>query len=145
MDRDIEISQFRDYLKFKNLRMTPQRELILTEFLEMKGHFTIEDLFSNVIKKSSTLGIATLSRNMILMVEAGLAIEHKFNNGKTTFEHRYGTRHHDHLICVSCNKIEEFESPMIEKLQNETANEHKFFLQSHKMELYGICRTCSNP
>ena len=138
-----ELSLFQDFIKFKNLRMTSQRRLILEEFLSMEGHFDIGDLLEKTKKSDPNLGVATLYRNMILLVEAGLATEHKDRRGKKSFEKHFGKKHHDHLICIGCDTIVEFERPMIEKLQREVAEKNNFFLHFHRMELYGFCPKCS--
>ena len=51
--------------------------------------------------------------------------------------------HHDHLICVECGAITEFEEPAIERLQEEIAARYSFSVRSHKHELYGVCAACT--
>ena len=51
-----------------------------------------------------------------------------------------GHGHHDHLICVQCGLILEFENDTIEQLQDEMAERlGGFKLVRHKLELYGLC------
>ncbi|MEC7786525.1 MAG: transcriptional repressor, partial [Nitrospinota bacterium] len=88
-----------------------------------------------------TIGIATLYRTMKLLMDAGLAEMHTFND-KTTYERLYKVRHHDHLICKVCDKTVEFEHPLIEKYQIEVCERHGFTLKSHRMELFGVCNDC---
>ena len=110
-------------------------------FLQNKGHISIDDLHKHIQDKDATIGIATLYRTMKLLTEAGLAEMHNFNE-KTTYEHLYQVKHHDHLICKLCGRTVEFEHPLIEKYQLEICQQHGFTLKSHRMELFGICNEC---
>ena len=132
---------FKDYLKQYNLRCTPQRQLILDVFLQQSGHVHIDGIHIRVRDKDPTIGIATLYRTMKLLVESGLAEMHTFND-KTTYERLFQVRHHDHLICIACEKTVEFEHPLIEKYQLEACERHGFTLKSHRMTLFGICKEC---
>ena len=138
-----EFDIFKDFLQQQQLRWTPQRKLILKVFLQHKGHISIDDLHKHIQNEDGTIGIATLYRTMKLLTEAGLAEMHNFNE-KTTYEHLYQVRHHDHLICKICGKTVEFEHPLIEKYQLEICQQHGFMLKSHRMELFGICNECKN-
>ena len=136
-----EFDIFKDFLKQKQLRWTPQRKLILQVFLQNKGHISIDELHKHIQDKDATIGIATLYRTMKLLTEAGLAEMHNFNE-KTTYEHLYQVKHHDHLICRVCGRTVEFEHPLIEKYQLEICQQHGFTLKSHRMELFGVCNEC---
>ena len=136
-----EFDIFKDFLRERNLRWTPQRKLILEIFLGQDGHIHIEDLHIIIKAQDPTIGIATLYRTMKLLVDSGLADIHTFNE-KTTYERLFQVRHHDHLICKICGRTIEFEHPLIEKYQLEICQHHGFTLKSHRMDLYGICKDC---
>ena len=136
-----EFDIFKDFLKQNDLRWTPQRKSILKVFLQQVGHVPIDDLHKNIHAEDPTIGIATLYRTMKLLIDAGLAEMHTFND-KTTYERLYKVRHHDHLICKACGKTVEFEHPLIEKYQEEICALHGFALKSHRMELFGLCNAC---
>ncbi|PIQ97978.1 MAG: transcriptional repressor [Nitrospinae bacterium CG11_big_fil_rev_8_21_14_0_20_56_8] len=137
----IESEIFKDYLSQMKLRWTPQRQAILDLLLTQKGHFTAETLLPQVHSFLPELGIATVYRTLNLLVQCGLAREIHLN-GKRHFEPLYRRGHHDHLVCIRCGAIFEFEHPLIEKLQLEISDQHRFTMQSHRMEILGICRTC---
>jgi len=75
-----------------------------------------------------------------LLVEAGLATERHFDDGITRYEIEH--EHHDHLVCIKCGKIQEFECDEIEERQNEIATSHGFEILRHRHELYGHCSSC---
>ncbi|HKK50225.1 MAG TPA: transcriptional repressor [Myxococcota bacterium] len=140
MAHEVELKALADYLEKNNLKHTKQRELILTTFLEAKGHVTSDDLFQTVREQNPTIGYTTVYRTMKLLSEAGLATERHFDDGITRYELEH--EHHDHLVCEKCGKIIEFECEAIETAQNEIAREHGFQILRHRHELYGNCRDC---
>ena len=134
----------RSYLKESSLRFTPQRQTILDVFLDCEGHVEVEDLFREVQKRDSSIGVATVYRTLNLFVECGLARLNVLGSGQKSFEKLYRRGHHDHLICLHCRKIVEFEHPLIEKYQLEVCQVHGFSLTQHRMEIYGTCSHCQN-
>ena len=107
----------------------------------MDGHITVEELNNKAREVDPSIGIATTYRTLILLVQSGLVRENDDVNGKN-YELEYQRAHHDHLVCIQCNKVVEFEHPMIEKLQIQVCEQHGFSLRSHKMLLKGICKDC---
>ena len=63
---------------------------------------------------------------------------HYFESGKAVFELNEG-KHHDHLVCLQCGKVEEFYDPEIEKRQNKVAKERGFQVNEHALYLYADC------
>ena len=132
--------QLSDYLTRRGLKHTKQREAILESFLDAGGHLTSEDLYERVRDRHPEIGAATVYRTLKLFCEAGLAEPSHFRSGVTLYEHRHG--HHDHLICVGCGEIVEFECSMIEATQLEIAEQYGYRLTNHRHDLYGYCRRC---
>lgn len=133
---------FMDYLRDNSLSMTPQRAVIVNAFLNQEGHFSAEDLFSIVRKSDAAIGLATVYRTLKLLTESGLADAFDPGSGVLLYEHSYGHRHHDHLICTRCNRKVEIVDGEIERRQEEVARENGFELNSHRMLLYGLCPEC---
>jgi Fur family ferric uptake transcriptional regulator len=77
-----------------------------------------------------------------LMCRFGFAQRGRFDNGMILYEHRHLGQHHDHMICLKCRKIIEFEEEQIEQLQIKIAAAQGFHMLQHKMEIYGICSSC---
>jgi len=130
------------YMREKGLRSTNQRRLVSDVFFRTRGHLSIDDLLALVRKKDPTVGYATVYRTLKLLSESGLAYERQFRDGPTRYELAHPESHHDHLICVQCGRIEEFEDQAIEDLQEQVARRHGFAPSSHRHELYGVCAGC---
>ncbi len=140
MSHEVEMKALGVYLEQHHLKHTKQRELILSTFLEAKRHVTSDDLYQSVREQHSNIGYTTVYRTMKLLVEAGLATERHFDDGITRYEIEH--EHHDHLVCIKCGKIVEFECEMIEDAQNDIAKHHGFQILRHRHELYGHCGDC---
>lgn len=130
------------YMSERGLKSTRQRSLIIDLFFEMHGHLSVEDVWSRVRQDDPRVSVATVYRTMKLLSEAGLAHARNFGDGQTRFEPAVGREHHDHLICTRCGTIIEFENDQIERMQDAVARRHGFKVTSHKMELYGLCKSC---
>lgn len=130
------------YMAEHGLKSTRQRSLIIDTFFEMAGHLSVEDLWSKVRALDPKVSVATVYRTMRLLNDCGLAHARNFGDGQTRYEAAIGRHHHDHLICTRCQTIVEFENDRIEQLQDAVAKKHGFIVNSHKMELYGLCRNC---
>jgi len=131
-----------DHMVKRGLRSTDQRRLIVETFFKAPNHISIEELLAEVRQKDSRVGYATVYRTLKLLTECGVAFERKFGDGLTRYELADESSHHDHLICVECGKIIEFEEPQIEELQERIAARHGFVLKTHKHEMYGTCSEC---
>ena len=135
-------STFNRFTAGKGLRSTRQRDIILDFFLATHQHVSVEELYLKIKAAHPGIGSATVYRTLKLFVEAGLAREVLLHDGQTRYEHVVEGEHHDHLVCTSCNAVIEFENETIEKLQDDIATRHGFFIKSHKLEIYGLCARC---
>jgi len=134
--------QLSGYLSGHGLRSTSQRDTILKTFIEAGRHLSAEELYARVKKTHPGIGYATIYRTLKLLAEAGLVEERRFEDGFTRFEYKNPDTHHDHMICTKCGTIIEFENDRIEALQYDVAKRKGFKVQSHKLELYGLCAAC---
>ena len=101
-----------------------------------------EQLYAQVRKRYPRIGYSTVYRTLKLLVGAGLGSESKFGADEALFEPMVKGEHHDHLVCMSCGKIVEFENPKIEELQNGVARTNDFEIRMHRLVVYGYCSKC---
>ncbi len=140
MPGGLEQKALASYLEDHNLKNTKQRESILEVFLQVQGHITSDDLYQKVRELHPNIGYTTVYRTMKLLCDAGLASERHFDDGITRYE--IEQEHHDHLVCLRCGKIIEFECQMIESAQDDIVKRYGFRLLRHRHELYGHCPDC---
>ena len=130
-------------LKSTGLKATLPRLKILEIFQTGKQrHMTAEDVFRVLLDERSDIGLATVYRVLTQFEQAGILIRSNFESGKAVYELNEG-QHHDHFVCTSCGKVEEFYDAEIEKRQNLIAKEKGWVIQDHSMALYGQCAECA--
>ncbi len=136
------MENFRAVISDGGLKATKQREEIFNIFLKSSGHKNLSQIYAQVAKVNPKIGYTTVYRTLKLLTRLGLAEERKFADGETRYEPIARGGHHDHLICLGCGKIIEFEDDAIEALQNRIADRYRFKIFHHRMELYGRCVEC---
>ena len=129
-------------LKKVGLKVTLPRMKIL-EFLEESDvrHHSAENIYKTLMNEGEEIGLATVYRVLTQFEAAGLVERHHFESGQAVFELNE-TGHHDHIICVSCGKVEEFYDEMIEARQKEVAADKGYEVTDHSLTLYGKCSDC---
>lgn len=123
------------------IKVTHQRMAIFRVLYEGRAHVTAQEVFEKVRKTFSEVGFATVYRFMRNLADHNIVTEVRMGGMPARYE-LTSENHHDHLTCVSCGKICEFENPEIERLQEEVAQFYGFELTHHILELYGRCSDC---
>jgi len=95
-------------------------------------------VFRVLLDERSDIGLATVYRVLTQFEQAGLLVRSNFESGKAVYELNEG-KHHDHLVCLDCGRVEEFFDADIEKRQHIVAQERGFKLQEHALSLYANC------
>ena len=140
MKRFIEVEQL---LRTKGLRLTGPRQLVVRRAVAYL-HFTAEELVKDVRRIDPSVARGTVYRTLALLHQAGVVEKHDFRYGAPNYEVTFAKAHHDHLMCVQCGEIIEFQEPRVETLQQEVVKRFGYQLLSHTHKLYGLCRTCQH-
>ena len=129
-------------LKSAGLKVTLPRLKIL-EVLEksLNHHLSAEDIYRTLMEQQEEVGIATIYRVLTQFEESGIINKLNFENNQAVYE-LSNVEHHDHLVCVKCNIIIEFQDDVIERHQLQIANKYDFQLTDHSLYLYGLCKSC---
>jgi Fur family ferric uptake transcriptional regulator len=126
-------------LKDAGLKATAPRLKIINLFETSRvRHLSAEDVYKQLLSEGLDIGLATVYRVLTQFEQAGLLARHHFESGKAVFELNEG-RHHDHLVCMNCGRVEEFYDPEIEKRQTKIARERGFEIREHALYLYAEC------
>lgn len=108
-----------DFIAERGLRRTAQREAIIEAVLTTKEHFHAEELLEMAKRIDASVSRATVYRTIPLLVESGLLQELDLGKDVKYYDPNFVDHPtHNHLICVDCDKIIEFEDPNMELLEN---------------------------
>jgi len=126
-------------LKSSGLKATLPRLKILEVFQHStRRHMTAEDVYKALLAEGSDIGLATVYRVLMQFEQAALLKRSNFESGKSVFELNEG-QHHDHLVCLTCGRVEEFYDAEIEQRQRAVAESRGFELHEHSLALYARC------
>lgn len=131
-------------LKSSGLKVTLPRLRILDLFQNRENgarHLSADDVYRLLLAENMDIGLATIYRVLTQFEQAGILLRRNFESGKALYEIN-GGEPHDHLLCLSCGKVIEFNDDPIIKRQNEIATQHGFTIQERAMTLYGFCADC---
>ena len=130
-------------LRTAGLKITFSRLKIL-EILKNANphHLSAEDVYKTLLGMGQEISFATVYRALTQFETAQLVIRHNFEGGHFVFELKQN-KHHDHLVCINCHRVQEFMDETIENRQLEIANKANFTMTDHHLTIYGLCRFCS--
>jgi Fur family ferric uptake transcriptional regulator len=136
--------RFERFLKARGLKLTPQRRRIFERAFQTHEHFSAERMYGWLRQEPGPkVSRATVYRTLQLLVDGGFVEGLDAGRGELVYEHVLGHAHHDHMLCLDCGRIEEFQDERIEDLQLEAARKKGFELVSHDLRLLGRCRACA--
>ena len=130
-------------LKDAGLKITLPRIKIL-QILENAEvhHVSAEDVYKLLLANGEEIVLATVYRVLTQFEQAGLVVRHNFEGGHSVFE-LASEKHHDHIVCVRCGRVEEFNDVEIERRQEEVARSLGYELTDHHLNMYGLCPICA--
>lgn len=134
-------SELKRIIRSLNLKVTNQRMAILKTLHGGRRHITAQELYEKLNNSHPEIGFATVYRFLRTLTEGNFVTEVRMGGLPARYE-LTPKGHHDHLTCVKCGKICEFENKAIENLQEKIANQFGFKLTHHVLELYGVCLSC---
>jgi Fur family transcriptional regulator, ferric uptake regulator len=138
------IERFARYLSQNGLKMTRERRALLDHVLSVRGHFDVDDLLARLRKAGHHVSRATLYRNLPRLVDSGLIHKVEMARGQARYEIMLGRHHHDHMVCLGCGAILEFESPEVERIQRDVCRRKRFVMTGHTHQIRGYCSSCAD-
>lgn len=139
------IRLFGRYLRDQGLPVTHQREAVAEVVFASEEHLSVDDIESALRERDERIGKATIYRTLDLLVRSRLVEEHDFGEGFKRYEHRLSSRPiHEHMICVECGTVTEFESNELYRIENRVRAEYGFAPVRRRLEIYGLCKACQD-
>jgi len=124
-------------------RLTGPRRALADLILGHGGHFTASDLAAAARDRRIGVSRATLFRALEVMVELGVVERLDLPSG----DHAYvpcATAHHHHVVCSRCGRTTDVDDVGINEAVREIARMTGYRIDSHRLELFGLCRPCQS-
>jgi Fur family ferric uptake transcriptional regulator len=132
--------KFLDFLGKRNLRITAQRHAIIDTVFSTTEHFTAEQLLEWSRQRDRSVSRATVYRTLPLLTESGLVREMDFGKDYKFYDPNYAEHpNHSHIICEDCEKIVEFESDKIARIEDEISHKLGFAVKTQRLQITGSC------
>ena len=134
------MSHYNQLLNHSGLKATNQRLGIL-KVLEETGHSTIDEIYQRVKEDHPAISLATVYKNVDVMVEREVLVEVPVAGAKSRYEIK--KQEHIHLICRSCGMVTDESIDVISRtLLERIAAKESFLIERSQTNIYGLCRTC---
>lgn len=130
---------FREFLRKKGYRATPERDAVLREIYSDAGHFDADELFIRLKQKKYAISRATVYNTLELLVECNLVSQNSFGHKHLHYERTYGFEHHDHIVCNQCGEVFEFTNAQIEEQQQAVCRSLGFEIKQHTLQIFADC------
>jgi Fur family transcriptional regulator, ferric uptake regulator len=139
-DRSAAKKKFLDFLEQKNLRITAQRQAIIETVFSTDQHFTADQLLEWSRQRDKSVSRATVYRTLPLLTESGLVREMDFGKDYKFYDPNYADHpNHNHIICQDCERIVEFESDKIDKIEDEITHRLGFSVKTQRLQITATC------
>lgn len=131
-------AHYTELLREHSLKATPQR-IAITDLLHGHGHISIEELYEKMLDKFSSISLATIYKNIHIMLENSFVQEVKIPHAKSVFE--LTKEAHSHLVCSQCGSIEDI-SIDLEEISQQVQKNSAFTIDSAAIVFDGVCPEC---
>ena len=136
------VDRFRAWLREHNLPVTAPRLAVADVLLHSERHLSADEIAAELDARGEKVGTATVYRTIDVLLDSGLVVERDFGEGFRRFEPARDVPHHEHLLCTSCGKVEEFRDERLERITTLVAESRGFARSRHRLVIYGVCREC---
>ncbi len=126
----------------KLIRMTHQRELILSEIQKGLNHPTADELYAKIKKKLPHISLATVYRNLETMAERGLITKLEISGRQKRFD--WDTEPHHHIFCLKCHKVDNISMDKNCSISLPESSSRGYIVSGHRVEVFGICPDCNH-
>jgi Fe2+ or Zn2+ uptake regulation protein len=129
-------------LRGRGFRLTAPRHALLEVVKGIKTHPTAEEVHRLVLRRAPRVSLATVYRNLRLLVDAGLLGE--LPGPRARFD--ANIRAHHHFTCLRCGRIADVEAPVAEPhsraLSRRVETRTGLRITHHRIAFFGRCPKC---
>ncbi|MDQ1491807.1 MAG: Fur family transcriptional regulator, ferric uptake regulator [Actinomycetota bacterium] len=133
------------------LRWTAGRRAVVAIFESAQAPLSMQDLQDRA--REARVPLSSLYRIVSDLIAANVLVRLEFEEGFARFELvEELARHHHHLVCVECGRVEDFEGPGLPDLERAVddamrsiVRRHRVSVRNHRLDFFGTCAACTSP
>ena len=132
------ISEIRNMLTEKGLRVTPQRVAIYDAILKLNNHPTAEEIVAYIITDQPHIATGTVYKVLDSLVDNNLVV--RVTTEKDNMRYDAITENHHHLYCVDSDRISDYHNNEINELLADYFSKHTipgFEIADIKLQIKG--------
>ena len=122
-------------------RYSKQRELVLNYLCGTTAHPTAETIYSDLKPVCPSISLATVYRNLNLLVDNGLAL--RLDTGEQYARYDANTDNHYHFVCSCCHRVTDIFDGVLDNSVLTSIAEEGCKISGHKLFIYGVCAACA--
>lgn len=132
-----------ELVKLKGYKLTEQRKVILKVIVESKDYILDpSEIFEKVLKIRKDVNFSTVYRNLDNFQKIGIIKRISSEGGKNYYRIVLEDDHVHSMICKECGRVETLKLCPFNEIDGGIFETKGFIPQSHKFEVYGICKYC---
>jgi Fur family ferric uptake transcriptional regulator len=131
-----------DALADSGRRLTAPRLAVAELIARRHGHFTAADLLADARRQRIRVGRATVFRTLDLLTEVEALERLDLPTGEHAYVACEPEQHHHHVVCRVCGRSDEVIDSDLQALIGEIGRRSGYRIESHRLELYGVCPDC---
>ena len=130
-------------LRESGYKATPGRLSLLQVLAKADFPLTPQEIVEELGGK---INQATIYRALESLVEVGVVRRTDMQHAHAHYELSTGAKHHHHLICKTCGRVEDVERCDVSEIERTVLKKSKLFamIQDHSLEFFGRCKKCQN-
>lgn len=137
MNLDLTLSNLQE----KGFRLTKVREKLVRIFSQNVKPLSANEIEKILLQTGSSVNKATIYRELQFLLTEGYLVEVYLRPNQISYESSE-LKHHHHLICYVCKKIENVTNCLVNELEENVYKTKGFKIERHSLEFYGKCRNC---
>lgn len=124
----------------RELRLTPQRRVLLETLVESGDHPSAEQVYARVNRKMPGMSRATVFRILDQLVASGIITKACHPGRSARYDVR--TELHHHLVCLRCESMTDIFDDSLDNVALPDTRGYGFDMVDFRVQLRGYCNKC---
>lgn len=122
-------------------RPTRQRSIVAEALARERVAQSAQELHERIRARHQRIGLATVYRALEAQVADGTATRLE-REGHVYAYVACVSEHHHHLVCTSCQRVEDLAEDLLSPMLRSIRRRHRFQADHAQLDFYGLCARC---